>query len=145
MLPGVLGTLSSFATSQVNDIRRSLAVLARDSTAFGLPQPHLNRTGLCDIPESSFDPNYINARDQLRLHLHSSARGKRMGGEFLDGAGLADLVESLVQVCAASIMQASWAFVFSTILLWEKEDDGLCVLGCCRRIAHASASVDAVV
>ena len=80
MLPGVLGTLSSFATSQVNDIRRSLAVLARDSTAFGLPQPHLNRTGLCDIPESSFDPNYINARDQLRLHLHSSARGKRMGG-----------------------------------------------------------------
>lgn len=83
---------------QVNDIRRSLAVLARDSSAFGLPQPHLNRTGLCDIPESSFDPRYLEARDELRAHLHSSAKGKRLGGKLLDGAGLAELVESLVQV-----------------------------------------------
>ena len=104
-------SLSSVALSQVNDIRRSLAVLARDSTAFGLPQPHLNRTGLCDIPESSFDPNYISARDQLRSHLHTSARGKRMGGEPLDGAGLADLVESLVQACAASVVLAAWCSI----------------------------------
>lgn len=84
---------------QVNSIRRSLGLLARDSTSFGLPQPHLNRTMLCDLPEAALDAGYLRARDALRAHLHSSARAKRLGAgqPALDGRGLAALVEALVQ------------------------------------------------
>lgn len=81
---------------QVNTIRSSLSVLARDSSAIGLPQPHLNRTALCELPESSFDPGYLQHRDDLRQHLHATARAKSLRGSPLDGAALADLVEALV-------------------------------------------------
>jgi hypothetical protein len=85
---------------QVNAIRRSLALLARDSTAVGLPQPHLNRTGLCELPDFALEPAYVAARENLREHLHASARPKRLGAREppLSGAGLADLVQALVQV-----------------------------------------------
>lgn len=106
---------------QVNDIRRSLATLARDSSAFGLPQPHLNRTGLCDMPESEYDPRYIQARDQLREHLHSSAHGKRLSGELLDGDGLADLVESLVQVCVENSCDLCSSCSVTEYCKWRSE------------------------
>lgn len=81
---------------QVNTIRTSLAALSRGSAAIGLPQPHLNRTALCEIPESEYDPTYLARRDDLRAHLHATARAKALRGAPLDGPGLADLVEALV-------------------------------------------------
>lgn len=81
---------------QVNTIRASLSALSRGSSAIGLPQPHLNRTALCDLPDAEFEPAYLQRRDDLRAHLHATARAKSLRGAPLDGRGLADLVEALV-------------------------------------------------
>lgn len=81
---------------QVNTIRSSLAALSSGASAVGLPQPHLNRTALCDLPDSALEPVYLARRDDLRAHLHATARPKALRGAPLDGAGLADLVEALV-------------------------------------------------
>lgn len=71
-------------------------MLARDSSAIGLPQPHLNRTALCELPEAALDATYLQRRDELRQHLHATAAAKALRGAPLDGPALSDLVEALV-------------------------------------------------
>lgn len=44
--------------------------------AFGLPQPHLNRTELCNIPESEFDPDYLQKRERLKHMVNELADPK---------------------------------------------------------------------
>ena len=51
---------------QVNKIRESLHLIARNSSAFGLVQPHLERTRLCTLPDSELDPKYLRQREELR-------------------------------------------------------------------------------
>ncbi|KAM0016210.1 putative guanylate-binding protein/Atlastin [Helianthus debilis subsp. tardiflorus] len=43
----------------VNQIRDSLAIMGDNSTAFSLPQPHLQRTKLCDLKDGELDQSYI--------------------------------------------------------------------------------------
>eukprot|EP00889_Picochlorum_renovo_P001452 jgi/Picre1/28482/NNA_003886.t1 len=52
--------------AQLNHIREGLEKISKSSTAIGLPQPHLDRTKLCDLDEKEFDPHYVKQRDRLR-------------------------------------------------------------------------------
>ena len=66
--------------AQLNRIRESLRLIAANSTAVGLPQPHLDRTKLCEMGDSAFDPHYIERREGLKALVRSLARPKVRGG-----------------------------------------------------------------
>ena len=53
---------------ELNRIRESLRALAGNSTAFGLRQPHLERTKLCELRDDELEPAYVAQRDQLGDH-----------------------------------------------------------------------------
>lgn len=61
---------------QVNRIRQSLALIARNSSAFGLVQPHLERTRLCELPDSQLDPKYLIQRAALHERVLGLAHPK---------------------------------------------------------------------
>ena len=98
----------------VNKVRSSLRRIAPKSTAFGLPQPHLDRTKLCELGDEALAPSYREKRDELRELVRKLAAPKRMtttggGGSsgsssaastsapaYIDGPALADLAERIV-------------------------------------------------
>lgn len=69
------------AAAQVNGIRRSLGVIARNSSAFGLRQPHLERTRLCELADEQLDARYVQQRAALRAHLAAMVKPKVVGGQ----------------------------------------------------------------
>ena len=103
----------------MNRIRHSITALSRDSVAYGLPQPHLDRTRLCELPDSDLSTAYITHREALRAHLHTTARAKTLRGAALTGAGLADLVVALVAALNARELPTSGSMLeaFNTQLL----------------------------
>ena len=60
----------------MNRIRASLSVVARNSTAFGLKQPHLERTRLCQLTDAELDPGYLQQRTALRELVGQLAKPK---------------------------------------------------------------------
>ncbi|CAL9155705.1 unnamed protein product [Musa hybrid cultivar] len=70
---------------KVNNIRKSLAIMANDISAFGLPQPHLQRIRLCDIKDSELDPLYVQKREQFKQLVESIIRPKIVQGNPLNG------------------------------------------------------------
>lgn len=83
---------------QLNRIREGLGVVAVKSAAIGLPQPHIERARLCQIPDSELDSSYLRARDELRNTVFSAASNipKSMQGQLLDGSSLADLIVQIM-------------------------------------------------
>lgn len=81
--------------SQLNRIRESLHLISGNSTAIGLPQPHLDRTRLCDLGDDALDAGYKEQREALRALVLSSAQPKVVQGQPLTGAGLADLIRQV--------------------------------------------------
>ncbi|KAL4527503.1 hypothetical protein Ndes2526A_g08714 [Nannochloris sp. 'desiccata'] len=77
-------------------IRQGLAAITGNSTALGLPQPHLDRTRLCEIPDEELDPGYVQKREELKAFTMESALPKVVKGQALDGPGLADLISQVV-------------------------------------------------
>ena len=65
----------------MNGIRRSLGVIARNSSAFGLRQPHLERTRLCELADEQLDARYVRQRAALRAHLAAMVKPKVVGGQ----------------------------------------------------------------
>jgi hypothetical protein len=51
--------LTALRALQVNKIRLSLKLIAKNSTAYGLTQPHLDRTALCQLSDTELDPLYV--------------------------------------------------------------------------------------
>lgn len=84
------------AITQLNRIRQGLAAITGNSTAMGLPQPHLDRTRLCEIPDEELDPGYLQKREELKAFTMESATPKVVKGHALDGPGLADLISQVV-------------------------------------------------
>ncbi|CAL9088445.1 unnamed protein product [Musa textilis] len=70
---------------QVNKIRTSLARMANNISAFGLPQPHLRRTKLCDMKDTELDPLYVQNREQFKQFVASIIRPKIVQGKTLNG------------------------------------------------------------
>lgn len=69
---------------RLNEIRSSLKVIGEEYTAFGLTQPHLKRTQLCDMTDKDFDPTYVQQRDDLRILLTSLYRPKSISGAHVE-------------------------------------------------------------
>uniref|UniRef100_A0A1D1ZEI7 Guanylate-binding protein 4 n=1 Tax=Anthurium amnicola TaxID=1678845 RepID=A0A1D1ZEI7_9ARAE len=81
---------------QVNQIRKSLAVMGDNSTAFSLPQPHLQRTKLCDMKDSDLDPMYVRKREQLKEVVTSILRPKIVQGKPLNGKEFISFLEQIL-------------------------------------------------
>ena len=60
----------------MNRIRQSLALIARNSSAFGLVQPHLERTKLCQLGDEALEPKYVRQRSALQQLVASLAHPK---------------------------------------------------------------------
>ncbi|CAD7701518.1 unnamed protein product [Ostreobium quekettii] len=82
---------------QINRIRKSLSLVARNSTAFGLTQPHLNRTGLCSMGDAMLDEGYVRQKAQLLQLVRDLATPKIMQGSIMTGKRLAELIERVVE------------------------------------------------
>ena len=83
--------------TNLNKIREGLSLIAANSTAVGLAQPHLERTKLCELPDSQLNPQYILGRNTLRSVVNGFVRPKVVQGAPLDGAGLALLIKTVVE------------------------------------------------
>ncbi|XP_055830546.1 uncharacterized protein LOC129899563 isoform X2 [Solanum dulcamara] len=81
---------------KVNQIRDSLAVMGDNSTAFSLPQPHLQRTKLCDMNDVELDPDYVKKRQQLKEVVASIIRPKIVQGKFLNGKEFVLFLEQIL-------------------------------------------------
>ncbi|KAK9282046.1 hypothetical protein L1049_004958 [Liquidambar formosana] len=82
---------------QVNQIRDSLAIMGANSTAFSLPQPHLQRTRLCDLNDTELDPIYVKKRDQLKELLAGVIRPKIAQGKLLTGKEFVSFLEQILE------------------------------------------------
>ncbi|KAL3849916.1 hypothetical protein ACJIZ3_011798 [Penstemon smallii] len=81
---------------QVNQIRESLAIMGDNSTAFSLPQPHLQRTKLCDMKDDELDPMYVKKREQLKKVVASIIRPKIVQGKSLNGKEFVSFLEQIL-------------------------------------------------
>lgn len=81
---------------KVNQIRDSLAVMGDNSTAFSLPQPHLQRTKLCDMKDVELDPDYVKKKEQLKEIVASIVRPKIVQGKFLNGKEFVSFLEQIL-------------------------------------------------
>lgn len=82
---------------QVNEIRESLAVMGDNSTAFSLPQPHLQRTKLCDMKDGELDRMYVEKREQLKQLVASIIRPKIVQGKTLNGKEFVSFLEQILE------------------------------------------------
>lgn len=82
---------------QVNQIRESLGVMGDSSTAFSLPQPHLQRTRLCDMNDTELDPGYVKKRDQMKELVASIIRPKIVQGKMLNGKDFVSFLEQIIE------------------------------------------------
>lgn len=81
---------------QVNQIRDSLAIMGDNSTAFSLPQPHLQRTKLCDMKDAELDPLYVKKRERLKEVVTSIIRPKIVQGKSLNGKEFVSFLEQIL-------------------------------------------------
>eukprot|EP00897_Mesotaenium_endlicherianum_P008252 jgi/Mesen1/7455/ME000389S06798 len=84
-------------TGTVNQIRQSLALMAENSTAFGLRQPHLARTKLCELADRDFDQAYVEQREQLKGVVSSMVSPKMVQGRAINGPEFASLLEKTLE------------------------------------------------
>ncbi|XP_076908765.1 uncharacterized protein LOC143565783 [Bidens hawaiensis] len=82
---------------QVNQIRDSLAIMGDNSTAFSLPQPHLQRTKLCDLKDEELDQTYVKKREQLKEVVKSVIRPKIVQGKTLNGNEFVAFLEKILE------------------------------------------------
>lgn len=96
-LAPVANTFADKDIDQINRIRSSLSIIAKNSTAFGLRQPHLERTKLCSMEDEDLDATYVQQRESLHRVVHQLATPKIYLGKVMMGRDLADLVERVVK------------------------------------------------
>ncbi|KAH1136497.1 hypothetical protein AAZX31_10G030200 [Glycine max] len=81
----------------VNQIRDSLAVMGDNSTAFSLPQPHIQRTKLCDMEDVELDQLYVKRREQLKELVASIITPKIVQGKTLNGKEFVSFLEQILE------------------------------------------------
>ncbi|KAL5123662.1 Guanylate-binding protein 1 [Glycine soja] len=96
-----LNLLSSYGSSNVifcvNQIRDSLAIMGDNSTAFSLPQPHIQRTKLCDMKDVELDQLYVKRREQLKKLVASIITPKIVQGKTLNGKEFVSFLEQILE------------------------------------------------
>lgn len=73
-----------------------LSILHAACDARSLPQPHLDRTKLCELNDSQLDQRYVTQRNGLRQVVEDRTHAKVVGGQQLTGKTLARLLQSLI-------------------------------------------------
>ncbi|KAJ7972725.1 Guanylate-binding family protein [Quillaja saponaria] len=81
----------------VNRIRDSLAIMGDNSTAFSLPQPHIQRTKLCEMNDLELDPLYVKKREELKELVASIIRPKIVQGKTLNGKEFISFLEQILE------------------------------------------------
>nr|WRQ20306.1 guanylate-binding protein 5 [Citrullus colocynthis] len=81
----------------VNQIRDSLAIMGDNSTAFSLPQPHLQRTKLCDMKDGELEAAYVAKREELKELVTSIIRPKIVQGKSLNGKEFVSFLEQILE------------------------------------------------
>ncbi|KAJ7977320.1 Guanylate-binding family protein [Quillaja saponaria] len=81
----------------VNRIRDSLDIMGDNSTAFSLPQPHLQRTKLCEMNDLELDPLYVKKREKLKELVASIIRPKIVQGKTLNGKEFVSFLEQILE------------------------------------------------
>ena len=64
--------------------------MSTSNHVIGLPQPHLDRTALCDIDESEYDKRYLDARTRLRALIKDDLPSRPLRKD-VNGPDLADM------------------------------------------------------
>lgn len=82
---------------EVNQIRDSLAIMGNNSTAFSLPQPHLQRTKLCEMDDKELDPLYVKRREELKQVVGSIIKPKFVQGKTLNGKEFVSFLEQILE------------------------------------------------
>ncbi|XP_037436575.1 guanylate-binding protein 4-like isoform X2 [Triticum dicoccoides] len=82
---------------EVNQIRDSLAIMGNNSTAFSLPQPHLQRTKLCDMEDKELEPLYVTRREQLKQVVGSIIKPKFVQGKTLNGKEFVSFLQQILE------------------------------------------------
>ncbi|XP_019188541.1 PREDICTED: guanylate-binding protein 7 isoform X2 [Ipomoea nil] len=71
--------------------------LGDNSTAFSLPQPHLQRTKLCEMNDTELDPLYVTKREQLKDLVASIIRPKIVQGKSMNGKEFVAFLEQILE------------------------------------------------
>ncbi|KAK9868066.1 hypothetical protein WJX84_001038 [Apatococcus fuscideae] len=110
---------------QVNRIRQSLQVMAANSSTFGLRQPHLARTRLCELPDEDLDPGYVRQRGELHDLVNRLAKPKVVNGAALNGTGLARLIEQMVTALNARDIPTAGSILehFNKELMYKVQEE----------------------
>ncbi|KAL6894253.1 hypothetical protein ACP4OV_008351 [Aristida adscensionis] len=82
---------------EVNQIRDSLAIMGDNSTAFSLPQPHLQRTKLCEMEDKELEPLYVERREQLKQIVASIIKPKIVQGRTLNGKDFVSFLQQILE------------------------------------------------
>ncbi|XP_050367197.1 uncharacterized protein LOC126785517 isoform X2 [Argentina anserina] len=82
----------------VNQIRDSISIMGYNITAFSLPQPHLQRSKLCDMLDDELDPTYIKNMGQLIPFVANMIRLKTLQGQPLHGKEFLSLLDQILEV-----------------------------------------------
>ncbi|KAG0481446.1 hypothetical protein HPP92_012304 [Vanilla planifolia] len=82
---------------QVNKIRDSLAIMGDNITAFSLPQPHLQRTKLCELNDSELEQSYVEKRERLKKLVGSIIHPKLVQGKTLNGEEFVSFLEQILE------------------------------------------------
>ncbi|KHN03836.1 hypothetical protein glysoja_011065 [Glycine soja] len=68
-----------------------------NSTAFSLPQPHIQRTKLCDMEDVELDQLYVKRREQLKELVASIITPKIVQGKTLNGKEFVSFLEQILE------------------------------------------------
>ncbi|CAL4927819.1 unnamed protein product [Urochloa decumbens] len=82
---------------EVNQIRDSLAIMGDNSTAFSLPQPHLQRTKLCEMEDKELEPLYVKRREELKQLVTSIIKPKIVQGKTLSGKDFVSFLQQILE------------------------------------------------
>lgn len=81
----------------LNKIRRSIGIISNNSLGYGLRQPHLERTKLCEMTDEYLDETYVNQRNELREIVRNNTGVKMMNGKKMNGSDMADLIVQVIE------------------------------------------------
>lgn len=82
--------------THLNNIRKELSSTQTNHSAFGLIQPHLQRTKLCELKDSELEPKYLKQRDQLRLKVKNLAKAKLVNNQLMHGDELVNFLKRML-------------------------------------------------
>ena len=83
--------------THLNTIRKELTSTHTNHSAFGLIQPHLQRTKLCELKDSELEPKYLKQRERLRIKVKQLAAAKLVNNQLMHGGELVEFLKRMLK------------------------------------------------